>query len=408
VNAEGLDFYDRLVDGMLARGLKPAATLYHWELPQPLADKGGWRNADMPNWFAEFTHTVMARIGDRVWSAAPDQRAVVRGWLSHFEGAHAPGLRDIRARAGDAPCPEIPWRAIEVMRGLGMTNLGAVVQPRMARPRQRQPRGHRRRRAPRRDLQPLLPRRAVSRRLSPRKGAGGIAPHLPKGWQDDFALIRAPLDWIGVNYYTRKRIRAPRAPGPAYAEAATVLPLTQMGWEIYPDGLRDFLVRLAREYSGDLPIYRDRERHGQCRRSPTGPTPRASPTSAAHLNAVREAIAEGAPVSGVFRLVADGQLRMGPRLREALRPRACGFRQLGKDPESVLSGARALVARAASWFKPPKAPKGPRCPSTAYRIPASSPISAAPTPAWRWPMGPRSTPTSVERFRNAEHAGIAR
>jgi beta-glucosidase len=96
-NAQGLDFYDRLVDGMLARGIKPAATLYHWELPQPLADRGGWRNADMPNWFADFTETVMSRIGDRVWSAAPINEPWCVAWLSHFEGHHAPGLRDIRA-----------------------------------------------------------------------------------------------------------------------------------------------------------------------------------------------------------------------------------------------------------------------------------------------------------------------
>lgn len=71
VNAEGLDFYDRLVDGMLERGLKPAATLYHWELPSPLADLGGWRNRDIAGWFADYTEVVMRRIGDRLWSAAP-------------------------------------------------------------------------------------------------------------------------------------------------------------------------------------------------------------------------------------------------------------------------------------------------------------------------------------------------
>jgi beta-glucosidase len=98
-NAQGLDFYDRLVDGMLARGMKPAATLYHWELPQPLADRGGWRNADMPNWFADFTETVMSRIGDRVWSAAPINEPWCVAWLSHFEGT----MR--RACAISAPPP---------------------------------------------------------------------------------------------------------------------------------------------------------------------------------------------------------------------------------------------------------------------------------------------------------------
>jgi beta-glucosidase len=138
-NAEGLDFYDRLVDGMLERGLKPAATLYHWELPQPLADRGGWRNADMPNWFADFTRTVMSRIGDRVWSAAPINEPWCVAWLSHFEGHHAPGMRDIRAASRAMHhVMKSHGASIEVMRGLGMTNLGAVVNIEWSAPATRQ------------------------------------------------------------------------------------------------------------------------------------------------------------------------------------------------------------------------------------------------------------------------------
>ena len=134
-NPEGLDFYDRLVDGMLARGIKPAATLYHWELPQPLADQGGWRNADMPDWFADFTETVMRRIGDRVWSAAPINEPWCVGWLSHFLGHHAPGMRDIRATARAMHHILVSHgRAIEVMRALGMRNLGGVFNMEYAEP----------------------------------------------------------------------------------------------------------------------------------------------------------------------------------------------------------------------------------------------------------------------------------
>jgi beta-glucosidase len=128
VNAAGLDFYDRLVDGLLARGLKPAATLYHWELPSPLADLGGWRNRDMAGWFADFTEVVMQRIGDRVWSAAPINEPWCVAWLSHFLGHHAPGLRDIRAAARAMHHVGLAHgHAIQVMRGLGMQNLGAVA-----------------------------------------------------------------------------------------------------------------------------------------------------------------------------------------------------------------------------------------------------------------------------------------
>jgi len=95
-NPEGLDFYDRLVDSMLEHGLKPMATLYHWELPVPLTDLGGWRNPEIANWFAEFTEVIMGRIGDRMFSVAPINEPWCVGWLSHFLGHHAPGLRDIR------------------------------------------------------------------------------------------------------------------------------------------------------------------------------------------------------------------------------------------------------------------------------------------------------------------------
>jgi len=108
VNAAGLDFYDRLVDGMLARGLKPALTLYHWELPSALADLGGWRNRDIAGWFADYVQVIAARLGDRIWSAA---RSTSRGaW---------PGCRIFLActRRGcatsappPAPCTTSGWR----------------------------------------------------------------------------------------------------------------------------------------------------------------------------------------------------------------------------------------------------------------------------------------------------------
>jgi beta-glucosidase len=298
-NAEGLDFYDRLVDGMLARGLKPAATLYHWELPQPLADKGGWRNADMPHWFADFTRTVMSRIGDRVWSAAPINEPWCVGWLSHFDGAHAPGMRDIRATARAMHhVLKSHGASIEVMRSLGMTNLGAVVNMEWSAPATDTPE----------DIAAAARHDATYNRFFlgglfhgtyPDLALEGLAPHLPEGWQDDFALIQAPLDWIGVNYYTRKRLRATDGPWPAYGDAETVLPTTQMGWEIYPEGLRDFLLRVAREYSGDLPIH---VTENGMANPDTHNRPDAERIAYldSHLAAVREAIAGGAPIAGYY------------------------------------------------------------------------------------------------------------
>ncbi|MEM8542034.1 MAG: family 1 glycosylhydrolase, partial [Pseudomonadota bacterium] len=99
VNSEGLDFYDRLVDAMLVRGIKPMLTMHHWDMPATLADLGGWRNREIADRFAEFTDHVTKRIGDRMFASGTFNEPWCITWLSHFLGLHAPGLRDIRATA---------------------------------------------------------------------------------------------------------------------------------------------------------------------------------------------------------------------------------------------------------------------------------------------------------------------
>lgn len=296
VNAEGLDFYDRLVDGLLARGINPAVTLYHWELPQPLADMGGWRNADMPNWFADYTEVIMSRIGDRTWSAAPINEPWCVSWLSHFEGHHAPGLRDIRATARAMHHVLVSHgRAIQVMKGLGVPNLGAVCNFEWSTPATDSAA----------DVAAAARYDAIYNRFFmgglfkgayPEEVLEGLEPHLPHGWQDDFPIIQSPLDWAGVNYYTNKRISATDSPWPSYAYEAPQGTLTDMEWEIYPQGLADFLTRTTREYTGDLPIYVTE--NGMA--SAKTPDPDRIAYLTDHLHAVQAAITDGAPVAGYY------------------------------------------------------------------------------------------------------------
>ena len=300
-NQEGLDFYDRLVDGMLERGLKPCVTLYHWELPVPLADLGGWRNPDMPNWFADFTETIMGRLGDRIWSAAPINEPWCVGWLSHFMGYHAPGLRDIRATAHAMHHVMVAHgRATQVMRSLGMKNLGAVCNFEWAEP-----------------VDDSLEARKAAElydgyynrfflsglfhKTYPENVMEGLAPHMPRGWQDDFDTISEPLDWLGLNYYTRKIIQPNAGPWPSHEEAPTRLPTTQMGWEVYPEGLYKFLHRTCKDYTGDLPLYvtENGMANGDVM-TPQGEVndPERIAYFDAHLAKVHQAIAEGVPVKG--------------------------------------------------------------------------------------------------------------
>ena len=301
-NAEGLDYYDRLVDGMLERGLKPAATLYHWELPSPLADLGGWRNGDIAGWFAEFTEIVMRRIGDRVWSAAPINEPWCVGWLSHFLGHHAPGLRDIRATARAMHHVLLAHgRAIQAMRALGMTNLGGVFNLEYAAPADDSPEA-----AAAAQLYDGYYNRfflsGVFHREYPEEVLEGLGPHLPKGWEGDFGVIGEALDWVGINYYTRKLIAPADGPWPGHREVEGPLPKTAMGWEIYPEGLSYFLRRAHATYSKGLPLYvtengmaaPDEIRDGRVE------DPHRTAYLEAHLDAVRDAIAEGVPVKGYF------------------------------------------------------------------------------------------------------------
>ncbi|MEO0380049.1 MAG: GH1 family beta-glucosidase [Pseudomonadota bacterium] len=300
VNADGLDFYDRLTDAMLERNLKPMATLYHWELPSALADQGGWRNRDVASWFGDFTEAVMKRLGDRMFSVATINEFWCVSWLSHFLGHHAPGLRDIRA-TGRAMHHVLlaHGTAIERMRGLGVSNLGAVFNMEWA--------------APADDSAEAAEAAALYddiynhffvsgafKGTYPERLVKALGAHFPDDWQDDMTTISAPLDWAGINYYTRSLLAADGGPWPHLRAVEGPLEKTQMGWEVYPQGLHDFLVRTARDYTGNLPLYVTENGMANADVVVNGTVNDAARIAYfnSHLGAVRDAIGAGVPVKG--------------------------------------------------------------------------------------------------------------
>ncbi|MBT8410098.1 MAG: beta-glucosidase [Alphaproteobacteria bacterium] len=346
-NPEGLDFYDRLVDGMLERGLKPAATLYHWELPSPLADLGGWRNRDIAGWFADFTEVIMGRIGDRVWSAAPINEPWCVGWLSHFLGHHAPGLRDIRATARAMHHVLLAHgRAIETMRALGMSNLGAVCNMEYAAPADDTPQA-----AAAAELYDGYYNHffisGMFKKAYPDTVLEGLGPHLPKGWQDDFDVIGAPVDWCGINYYTRKLIAPNDDPWPSHHEVDGPLPKTAMGWEIYPEGLEYLLKRTHRDYTGDLPLYVTENGMAAPDEIEDGAVddPHRIDYLDQHLGAVRRAIAAGAPVAGYYAwsLLDNFEWALGYEKRFGLVH--VDFDSLQRTPKASYHALKAALAR---------------------------------------------------------------
>ncbi|MBB3710942.1 beta-glucosidase [Limimaricola variabilis] len=301
VNPEGLDFYDRLVDATLERGLKPFQTLYHWELPSALADRGGWANRDTALAFADFSEVISARIGDRVASTATINEPWCVAWLSHYLGHHAPGLRDIRAAARAMHHILLAHGlAVERLRGMGRKELGIVLNFERALPASEKAADVRAA-----DLQDQIYNRwfleAIAHGRYPEGALEGLAPHMPQGWQDDMRLIAQPIDWLGVNYYTRSLIAAaPETPWPSLTAVEGPLPKTQMGWEIYPEGLHHFLLR-ARDALG-LPVHVTENGMAWADQVEDGGVADAERQGfvADHLAAARRAIADGVDLRSFF------------------------------------------------------------------------------------------------------------
>ncbi|MGR3486312.1 MAG: GH1 family beta-glucosidase [Paracoccaceae bacterium] len=302
-NAEGLDFYDRLVDGMLERGIAPHHTLYHWEMPSALSDLGGWTNPDVAKWFADYAEIICARIGDRTASTATLNEPWCVAWLSHFIGHHAPGLRDIRAAARAMHHVLTAHAAgIERLRGMGQDNLGIVLNFDHALPADDSPGAHRAA-----DLMDACHNRwflhALFHGRYPDRMIEALGEHMPDGWQDDLPAISAPIDWLGVNYYTRHLwIDTPGAPWPAVAAIPGDKPQNSMGWEVHPEGLHHFLTRIHCDHAPGLPLYVT-ENGMPCDdvlEDGAIDDPRRQAFIAAHLDATRRAAAEGANVRGFF------------------------------------------------------------------------------------------------------------
>ncbi len=303
VNEEGLDYYDKLVDGMLERGIDPYLTLYHWELPSELAAKGGWQNRDVAKWFADYTEILMKRLGDRVKAVATINEPWCVAWLSHFMGLHAPGLRDIKATAHAMHHVLLAHgTAVQAMRAMGQDNLGLVTNFEWTMPGDDSAEAKRLT-----ELYISIYNRwfveAAFKGTYPENVLEGLGPHMPKGWQDDMSTISTPVDFLGVNYYTCRRVvEAKDSLWPHIADKPGDLKKTAMDWEVMPDGLYNILKFLREDYTGDTPIYITENGLASYDKVENGAVydPDRIDYLDQHMDAVRRAIADGVPVKGYF------------------------------------------------------------------------------------------------------------
>jgi beta-glucosidase len=269
LNHDGIGFYSRLVDELLGRGIQPWVTLYHWDLPQVLEDAGGWPVRDTAERFADYAAAVHDRLRDRIRYWTTLNEPWCSAFLGYANGHHAPGRTEPAAALAAAHHLMLGHGlAIQAMRSQDATStLGITLNLYPVDP------------AGDADADVDAARRvdAISNRIFLDPLLGGRYPEDLRGdiaeisnmafvADGDLKVINAPLDVLGVNYYTRHVVRASGAQGPTSARASAWvgsadvqavdrgLPKTEMGWEIDPQGLYDVLERVHREY-GPIPLY---------------------------------------------------------------------------------------------------------------------------------------------------------
>jgi beta-glucosidase len=252
VNATGLDFYDRLVDALLARGIEPYVTLYHWDLPQPLEDAGGWPHRDTAEAFADYTRVVAERLGDRVTHWITHNEPWVVAFVGYVMGHHAPGREDSIAGFQAAHHLLLSHSyATDVLR----TTIDRPIKVGIAI-----------------DLNPVHPATAdaedetaatrfdVARNqlfldplfngTYPKELTALPGPFFDAVQENDLKQISAPIDFLGINYYTRSVVA--HDPAVPLIQARQIQPkgneYSQM-WEIYPEGFYEILTRVHNDYA---------------------------------------------------------------------------------------------------------------------------------------------------------------
>jgi beta-glucosidase len=262
-NPEGVAFYDRLVDALLERGIDPVATLFHWDLPQALQDEGGWQNRDTPARFGEYADLVGAALGDRVKLWITLNEPVIHYALGHLLGMHAPGLN-----LGDNSFPVVHHELLG--HGLAVSALRRHTSSPVSIANNYSPAwalgpDGTRETATDADLAAAATYDALQNRLFTDPLLIGRYPDGVEALSTsdidsivldgDLAVISAPLDALGVNYYNPTGIRAPDegSPIPFSIQLLTGFPLTAFGWPVVPDGLREILTQLRERYGAKLP-----------------------------------------------------------------------------------------------------------------------------------------------------------
>lgn len=298
--AAGFDFYDRLLDSLVAAGIAPWVCLYHWDLPQSLQERGGWTDRDTAHWFADYAQVAAERLGDRVHTFVMLNEPNVHALLGHLAGVHAPGLSGLSDFLAAVHHQNLAvGEGVARLRELGSWPVGTVV-----------------------NLQPIeaassseddlaaagLADEAYNRACLDPLLLGAYPPLLAPLMEvvakaGDERTLAQPLDFVGVNHYTVQRVRAGGGPvGVEVLPAPRGVETTAMGWQVAPAAFTRQLLEVKERY-GNPPVYVTENGAAY-----SDPTPQrgavADPLRVSHLQryllALHEALAAGCDVRGYF------------------------------------------------------------------------------------------------------------
>jgi beta-glucosidase len=302
VEPRGLDFYNRLVDGLLAAGIEPYATLYHWDLPQALQDRGGWPARDTAQAFAEYAEVVARSLGDRVKHWMTLNEPWVSAVLGYMAGVHAPGHQDLgEAAAATHHLLLGHGLAVPVIRrDSAAARVGIVLNYSPA-----YPASDREEDILAAQMSDVVVQRTYLDPLAGRPYPSELAQigqvSMDMIEPGDMETIANPIDFLGLNNYTREVVRHGREFALDSAEGENV-ERTEMGWEVYPEGIYEMLMRVTREYPFKALYITE---NGAAFADQVGPSgkvddPRRVSFLKRYLTQVARAIEDGAPLRGYF------------------------------------------------------------------------------------------------------------
>jgi len=259
VNQKGLDFYKRLIEKLLEAEISPTLTLYHWDLPFELQKIGGWANRDVAEYFAEYAELMFDELGDKVDRWITHNEPWVVSFLGHHKGEHAPGLNDLKLALNASHNLLVSHgKSVERFRSKNLDGeIGITLNLHQTYPASSSKKDKKAAKLAKENinnwfLDPIFKEKYPGRLLNIyNQAVGGFEIK-----DDDMKLIAKEIDFLGINYYTRAVTK--------YNSNNKIIPIsnikpegskyTDMGWEVYPQGLYDLLIEIKEKY-GDLPLY---------------------------------------------------------------------------------------------------------------------------------------------------------